>query len=141
MTACTSDDRDLQDEVVHLLKQPGSDYPVDRWTDPNCAVIEAVLTRCHLGESDSLYVGQIAQDVEVILNGRGENCSVNAREVGGRLRMLGLFTEPRDSKGFKLALTAGLRRKIHELARDFSVPTLHGDAEQCGDCRTPVVKP
>jgi len=109
--------------------------------DPNCAVIEAVLTRCHLGESDSLYVGQIAQDVEVILNGRGENCSVNAREVGGRLRMLGLFTEPRDSKGFKLALTAGLRRKIHELARDFSVPTLHGDAEQCGDCRTPVVKP
>jgi hypothetical protein len=141
MTACTPDDRDLQDEVLHLLKQPGIDHPVDRWTDPNCAVIEAVLARCHLGESDSLYVGQIAHDVEVILTGRGANCNVNAREVGERLRMLGLFTEPRDSKGFRLALTAELRARIHELARDFSVPTLDGDAKQCRDCRTPLARP
>jgi hypothetical protein len=137
MTACTPDDRDLQDEVLQLLKQPGIDHPVDRWTDPNCAVIEAVLARCHLGQSDSVYVGQIAHDVEVILTGRGENFHVNARDVGERLRMLGLFTEPRDSKGFRLALTAEVRGRIHELARDFSVPTLDGGAERCGDCRTP----
>lgn len=140
MTVCTPDDPDLQDEVVHLLKRHGVDRPVDRWTDLNCAIIEAVLARCHLGESDSLYVGQIAHDVEVILTGRGEDCKVNAREVGERLRMLGLFTEPRDSKGFRLALTAGLRRGIHELARGFSVPTLDGDAEKCRDCRPPVVR-
>jgi hypothetical protein len=134
LAACTPDDPDLQDEVVRVLKQRVPDPQAGRWTNLNCVVIEALLACCHLDGPDVLYVGQIAEDAAVILQGRGEACEITPKKVGMYLTALGVPRQ-RDSTGYKLQLTRELRQRIHKLARDFSVPTLDDNQEICTDCR------
>lgn len=107
----------------------------ERWVDPTTVVIDSLLAACHQAEKTQMYVGEIAQDVEVILGGRGDYRKIEAREVGHRIKQLGLVTEARNSKGFRLVLTQPVRRRVHELARSLAVPTIQNSVVRCEDCQ------
>jgi hypothetical protein len=132
---CTPDDTELQQQVIRLLTPQDAEIQSERWTELNTVVIEALLAACHEAKKRVLYVAEIAEAAEVILMGRGENRTVGAREVGARLRLLGLATEPRDSRGFRLCLTEVIRRRVHELAHALTVPTLEDGVVRCVHCK------
>jgi hypothetical protein len=132
---CIPDDPELQGKVVRLLKTQDDQNRSERWVDMNTVIVETLLVACHAVGTKCLYIGEIAESAEVILNLRGENRKVTPREVGDRVRQLGLKTEPRDMKGFKLLLNQTLRLKVHELARVFDAPTIEAEGIGCVDCR------
>lgn len=131
---CTPDDPELQQKVVHVLSTQDAEIRSERWTDLNTVVVESILAACHEACRQHLYMGEIAETVEVILTGRGENRKVSAREVGKRIRLLGLVPEPRDSKGFRLRLSQFVRRRVHELAYSLAAPTIEAGLIRCADC-------
>ncbi len=132
---CIPDDPELQQKVIRLLKTQDDQNRSERWVDMNTVMVETLLEACHAAGTKCLYVGEIAERVEIILNVRGENREVTAREVGDRLRQLGLKIEPRNMKGYKLLLNQTLRLRVHELARVFDAPTIEADGIGCVDCR------
>lgn len=131
---CTPDDADLQQKVIRLLAVQDADIRSERWSDVTTVVVEALLAACHEEGKTHIYIGELAELVEVILGGRGENRKVSAREVGQRIKPLGLVTEPRDSKGFKLRLTQIVRRRVHNLAHSLDAPTIDDGIVRCADC-------
>ena len=134
LSACTPDDPDLQAQVPDLLRTQDKETRSEAWLDINTIIIETVLASIHEGKQDCIYVGEIAKAAETILWGREESRKLAAREIGTRLRLLELVTEPRNSKGIRLLLTAELSRRIHELAYKFSVPSIESGTKRCLHC-------
>jgi hypothetical protein len=132
---CIPDDPELQQEVIQFLAAQDGEIRSERWTDLNTIVVESILARCHETGRQHLYVGEIAIDAMAFLYSRGERHQVEAREVGERLRVLGLFTEPRDSKGFRLCLSPLVRRRVHELAHSLAGPMIGSGTISCPDCQ------
>jgi hypothetical protein len=92
----------------------------DRWVEPRCVVIEAILSRCHWQEQEGnvVRVGEIAQDVAAILKGRRESLELQPRAIGATMRVLDLIAK-RDSSGYGVALTESFSRTIHKFAHQF----------------------
>jgi hypothetical protein len=132
---CAPDDPELQQELVHVLSAQDTEIRSGRWTDLNTILLEVILAGCHEAGRQYLYVGDIAKDVQALLEDRGERRQVEPREVGARLRGAGLVTEPRDSKGFRLRLSQLVRGQVHKLARSIAAPTIEARAVSCPDCR------
>ncbi len=135
LSACTPDDPDLQAQVPEFLRTQDKEIRSAAWLDINTVIIETLLAFIHEGKQDHIYVGEIAASVEEILSRRGENRELKPRAIGGRLGPLGLITEPRDGKGFRLVLTGEVSRHVHELAYNLSVPSIQGGAKRCQHCR------
>jgi hypothetical protein len=140
LSACTPDDPDLQAQVPELLRTQDQETRSAAWLDINTVIIEAILASIHAGKQDCIYLGEIAKAAETILWGREEDRKLAAREIGTRLRLLELVTEPRNSKGIRLLLTTELSRRIHELAYKFSVPSIENSAKRCLHCRVGPTK-
>ena len=132
--ACTPCDVKLEAETIQFLRAQDAEIRSESWTDPDNLIIEAVLGFVHESKMECAYVLEIAKAVETILAGRGEFRNVDPREVGPRLRFLGLMTEPRNSKGIRLQFTQALCRRIHDLARDYDVPSIRRLKKGCILC-------
>jgi hypothetical protein len=130
---CTPDTELRQKLIQHLAAQD-AEIRSGRWTDLSTVTVEALLAACHQAGTNCVYAGEIAEMVQVILTGRGENRKVSAREAEARIRLLGLVPEPRDSRGFRLRLTQIVRRRVHELAYSLHAPTTDGGSVRCEDC-------
>jgi len=140
LSACTPSDPDLQAQVPELLRNQDREIRSAAWLDLNVVIVEAILAFLHEAREDSVYVAEITRTAEAILSRRGENRELEPRAVGARLGVLGLITEPRDSKGIRLVLTGGVSRRVHELAYSLSVPSIHHGARRCPVCRAPSPK-
>jgi hypothetical protein len=134
LSACTPDDPDLQAQVPEFLRRQDQDIRSAIWLEINTAVIETVLAFLHEGKQNCIYVREIAKASEEILSRRGENLHLEPRAIGARLGILGLITEPRDSKGVRLVLTEQVSRHVHELASYLSVPSILNGARGCPHC-------
>jgi hypothetical protein len=132
--ACTPDDPDLQAQVPEFLRIQNKELRSAAWLELRTVIIEAILAYLHEAKQDCIYVREIANAAEAILAGRGESRKVEPREVGPRLHSLGLITEERNSKGIRLVLTSDVSRRVHQLARDFSVPSIQNGARRCPLC-------
>ena len=128
MGRCTPESPELQQKLVHVLSQQDAEINSERRTDLNTILVEVVLAGCHEASQQHLYIGDITRDAMALLEDRGERRHVEAREVGARLRVLGLSTEPRDSKGFRLRLSPLVRVRVHELAYSLVAPTIESGA-------------
>jgi hypothetical protein len=135
LSACTPDDPDLQAQVLELLRKQDQETRSAAWLDIDTVIIEAVLASIHEGKQNCIYVGEIAKAAEAILWGRQESRKLAPREIGTRLRLLELDTEPRNSQGVRLLLTADLSRRVHELAYQLSVPSVENGSVRCSHCR------
>jgi hypothetical protein len=134
LSACTPDDRDLQAQVFELLRVQDKEARSAAWLDLNVVIVEAILAFLHEAKQNCVFVGEITNAAEAILAGRGESRKVEPREVGPRLHSLGLITEERNSKGIRLVLTRDVSRRVHQLARDFSVPSIQDGEKRCPHC-------
>jgi hypothetical protein len=134
LAASTPDDPQLQTQAVALFRAHDRKIRSAAWIDLNFVLIETLLAFVHAAEEDCVYVGQITKAAEVILSHRGENRTLEPREVGPRLDALGLITEMRNSKGIRLILTGEVSRRVHELAHMFSVPLITKGSKSCKQC-------
>jgi hypothetical protein len=116
----------------NLLGEYQREREYQRWADPSCVVIEALVYRCHDrgGTGNRLQVGEIAKTANTIMMGRGETTALSARYVGGILRKFDLFAK-RNENGFGLQLSEYTRRRIHDLAHKFEVLN---HAAACSHC-------
>lgn len=122
LAAATPEDTELQAEVFELLREEDSESRSARWTDLNVIAVEAVLTACEESQGEAVYVAELANIAQALLNGRGENATIDPGAFGKRLKLLGFATDPRDARGKRLRLTETVRNHALQLARDLDIP-------------------
>jgi hypothetical protein len=112
-----------------------------RFIDPKCLVTEAALFFCHKPDTAHFFVGELAETVNLLLQGRHEESNLSAKGAGMILRELGLHGE-RVAEGYKVALTDAVRLRIHRLAHDFQVASVQDGVRRCRFCtgKTPASK-
>jgi hypothetical protein len=111
---------ELQADLAPLLREYYDETQVAQWLNPRCVLIEAALYYCHGGNGKTVYVGQVTRAANAILKGRGETIQLEAKQVGGILRRLGLIPN-RNKRGFAIQLNDTACRHIHQLANSFDV--------------------
>ena len=125
---------DLHAQIVHFVDDDAADVREERLTDLNVVLLESLLVACHIPNQTSTYMGEIAEIMMTMLSARGEERKIQPNQVGKMIRALGLKPEPRDSDGVKLILSKKIRRRIHELAREFAVPSMSRPVPGCPQC-------
>jgi hypothetical protein len=137
LAAATPDDVELQAEVFELLREEDVESRSARWIDLSVIAVEAVLVACRESPGQAVYVSELSNIAQALLNGRGEDSMIHAGAFGKRLKLLRFVAEPRDAKGKKLRLTEAVRDRALQLARDLDIPgqaaentdvTMHGVA-------------
>jgi len=131
--ACVVDAPEVQAGIESLLHDGEESARSARWCDPRCVTLESFLVHCHAEQAERIPIGMIARYANGILRGRGETTALGPKEAGGILRSLGVVPK-RNSKGYAIKLTAGVRRRAHELARDFDVAAVQERLSQCPLC-------
>jgi hypothetical protein len=131
--ACIVDAPELQDGLREILESRDAIVSAERFSDLKCLVIEALLEFCHTRPEGKVYVREISRAVLEIGEWLGESRSIEARKVGHVLRALG-FVPERDTLGYAIALPLQIQRRVHALAREFSLPKLNQSDFVCGLC-------
>lgn len=132
--ACTPESADLQAEILRLVPDQAAEARQARWCDPTVITIESLLLGCHTPDRTKQYMGDTANAMKAIFSARGEEREFRPNQVGKMVRHLGFRLESRDNRGVKLLLTDATRRKIHELAVNFDVPSIETPSNGCSHC-------
>jgi len=122
LAAATPDDVELQAEVFELLREEDAESRSARWTDLSVIAVEALLVACRESPGKAVYVSELSNIAQALLNGRGEDSTIDPGAFGKLLKSLGFATEPRDAKGKKLRLSEAVRSHALQLARDLDIP-------------------
>ena len=139
LAAATPDDIELQADVFELLREEDAESRSAQWIDLSVIAVEAVLVACRESPGEAVYVSELSNIAQAILNGRGEDSTIHAGAFGKRLKLLRFVAEPRDAKGKKLRLTEAVRDRALQLAHDLDIPgqatkstdvSLHGVAQE-----------
>jgi hypothetical protein len=101
----------LQEQQHELLDQQGR--------DPHRAMIECLWATAH-SKQKSISVKELAKRVNVLLRTRGERATYDERELGWKLRRLGLERR-RTESGMLLRFDTEMVRKLHQLAHNFKL--------------------
>jgi len=127
--ACLPDVPALTQKVAPLLECQQQELAARRSLDPRVAIVEVLWKPAH--EAREISSSEVTERVNAILLARGEFYEYNSREVGWKLRQLGLS---RHSTGEckVLQFTSEIRRRIHQLAREFGLNLPR--VEACPDC-------
>lgn len=95
----------------------------------------ALLSHLHSNEPDELvYVGQLADTSNRLLEDRGSRERLEAKALGSIIRTSLGLSPKRNAKGFAIKLTEDVRRRIHQLARDFQVLSRDEALGNCTHC-------
>ena len=132
-------DSELQKRIVSLLRPQDEAVRVSRATELSSLIAEALLVLCHEGTTDRVYVGEVTNLVDGIRSGRGDTAVSQSREVGAKLKTLGLFTQ-RDGKGYGFQLTNNAKKRVHELALALEVPAIQQSFPGCQFCPEREIK-
>jgi hypothetical protein len=133
LASCTPGDTDLQTQVIHFLKAQDESERAARCSDVDVVLIEALLFLCHEGHACA-YVGEVEVAAQTILLQRGENVVLTPKAVAAKMRRFGLVIEARDSRGYRVLLTQGACRRVHELAVGYDVPAVQDGVVRCPQC-------
>jgi hypothetical protein len=132
--ACLIDAPKLQDRLIALLRVQDESVRMERSAEM-APVLEPLLVFCHERKT-AVYVGDIAKTGNDILSARGEWTKLSPKEVGHKLKLLGLNTTRLDGGGRGLKLTRSVCARVHQLAKDWGVPAaLEKGLPGCPDCK------
>ena len=132
--ACLIDAPDLRERLIALLRFQAESVRMERSAEMS-PTLESLIVSCHERRRPAVYVGAIAKTATDILSARGESTTLSPKEVGNKLKLLGLHTTRLDAGGRGLKLTRGVCARIHQLARDFGVPAIEKGLPGCPDCK------
>ena len=122
LAAATPNDPELRADVFELLREEDSESRSAKWIDSNAIAVEAVLIAWSESSGEAVYVSELSNLAQALLNGRGGDSRIDPGAFGKRLKLLGFVTEPRDAKGKKLRLTEAVHSRALRLARDLDIP-------------------
>lgn len=130
LLACVRDVPSIVTSVIPLLEAQQDDLREQQEGDPFRAILESLWTPSH--ESGEMTVADLTKRVNAILRSRGETSDLSSKQVGWKLRQLGL-RRSRNAPGKFLRFSRDLRRQLHRLVRSFQLdlPKIAG----CRDCR------
>lgn len=131
---CIVDDPERQADIIRLLSERDKEVEEERSWDRRVTVLEALLSLCHQENKESVYVGEVAELANSILEQRGELFALTSRTVGSQLRTLGFRTGRLDSAGRGLVLNRKVRKQIHWLAWDNKLLSDTDGEARCDDC-------
>jgi hypothetical protein len=115
--ACIPDDPEIVKILTPLFEAHQEDVLSQRSRDPSFATLEAIWVSSH--QQDELSAGEITNRVNAILRSRGVNQEFNVREIGWKLRHLGLTTAS-NGKCKVLKFADGITgSRIHRCVREF----------------------
>jgi hypothetical protein len=124
---------DLQECVSRCLLRQSRETEGYRLGDNRCVVAEAALFFCHKAGTEYFYVGELAECVNTMLQGRHEDRNLSDKMVGLLLRALGIHGQ-RVVKGYRICLTDDVRAQIHSVARAYQVPSAQDGLARCRHC-------
>jgi hypothetical protein len=127
--ACVPEDPEIVAMLTPLFESHQEGIATQRSCDPRVAILEAIWTPSH--QQDEMSVAEIAKRVNAILHSRGLNHEYSVKEIGWKLRNLGLSTS-RTGKGKELRF-AESRGEIHYAAREFRMQLSF--VKNCTDCQ------
>jgi hypothetical protein len=130
---CIVEDRDLQNQVIELLRSRDEGERIESTTRIEAIVVEALIALCHHREC-SVHVGRVAALANGIMARSGESFELSPKEVGAKLRQLGFETTRLDSAGRGIYLLKNECALIHKLGRSFGVPSLRIGLPGCPNC-------
>lgn len=133
--ACVVDHPQLQSRIIELLKPQDEDWRIRRSTSIPEVVIEVGLALCHEANRSSIYVSELAEASNAILENRKEIIRLEPRAVGDVLRNIGVYSERLGSAGRGIRLLNDMRRKIHRLAYSYGVLSMRDGINRCEFCR------
>ena len=131
--ACLVDAPDLRDRLIALLRDQDESVRMERSAEMS-PVLESLMVFCH-ERRPSVHVGEIATTASSILSIRGEWATLSPKEVGSKLKLLGLRTTRLDAGGRGLRLTREICTRIHRTARAFGAPATETGLPGCPDCQ------
>jgi hypothetical protein len=137
--ACVVDDPAQQANMVRLLGKKEKEVHEDCSCDLRVTVLEAMLSLCHQNR-ESVYVSEVANEANSILERRGELFVMTARSVGCKLRGMGLATGRMGAAGRGMLLTRKIQERIHRLAFDNKLQLQRGEKNQCDDCNELIIE-
>jgi hypothetical protein len=124
---------DLRESVTSCLLQRSQDVRGDRLSNNQCLVAEAALFFCHKPLTDHFFIGDLAETVNDLLEGRHADRILTNKKVGLLLRALGIHGE-RVVKGYKISLTDGVREQIYRVAKSYQVVPTQDGIVRCKHC-------
>jgi hypothetical protein len=115
--------------LTPLLEAHEQERLARHFLDPHVAIVEAVWAAAHAGKEIS--VAEVAKRVNALLRNRGEILEFSAKQIGWKLKSLGL--QRHDNGNNKvLRFCRETRRQIHKLAAQFGLKL--PKMENCADC-------
>jgi hypothetical protein len=134
--SCIPNEPDLQKEIASLLRDCDKHARIVKSTNPEAVLLEALLFLCHERSEPhaSIHVGELANAMRVINQGRGETNSPSPRGVGEILRGLGFQTTRLGKSGRGILLCRDISERVHELAVNFGVPSMREGTPGCTAC-------
>ena len=130
---CVVNATDLQARLIDLLRPRDDAERTEGTSRLEAVVVEALLAACH-EQKRSVRVGEVAVLANAILSRSGETFQLSPKEVGGKLKQLGLRTTRLDSAGRGIYLLIEQCAFIHKLGRALGVPTLRQALPGCPHC-------
>jgi hypothetical protein len=128
--ACMQGEPGIVRVLSPMLRSHEEELMAQRSRDPRVATLEAVWTPSH--EQDDLSTGEITKRVNATLWSRGANQDYNVKEIGWKLRHLGLFTSS-NGKCKVLRFSGDVRWRIHQCVREFRLKLSF--KKDCTDCQ------
>ncbi len=132
--ACLVNAPDLRNRLIALLRDQDESVRAEQSAEMS-PVLESLLVVCH-ERRKNVHVGEIAKLASEILAVRGERIGLSPKEVGSKLKLLGLRTCRLDAGGRGFKLTPEICARIHQTAKAFGVPAIENGLEGCPHCRT-----
>lgn len=128
LLAGMQDSTEIINKVTPLFIAAEEELSARRLIDPNVAIIESLWGPSH--ESQQIRVFDLTKRVNARLRERGERNFYSEKEIGWKLRQLGIRRR-RNGKGM-VVKSSEVRRRVHVLARQFGLNLLRN--EDCPDC-------
>jgi hypothetical protein len=128
LLAGMQDSTEIINKVTPLFIAAEEELSARRLIDPNVAIIEGLWGPSH--ESQQIRVSDLTKRVNARLRERGERNFYSEKEIGWKLRQLGIRRR-RNGKGM-VVKSSEVRRRVHVLARQFGLNLLRN--EDCPDC-------
>ncbi|HSB74751.1 MAG TPA: hypothetical protein VLC12_03825, partial [Terriglobales bacterium] len=128
----------LREDLIGIMRAQDEETRAVWSADLRAIVIEACLLACHEKSKEKVYVGEINEIAQAILDTRGEQLSVSDKGTGCILRSVGLSTERLDSAGRGIRLSQKARECIHALSQSYGVRSISQPFEGCVQCKAVV---
>ena len=130
---CFPEDSELASDTVQLLRPQDEEVRGQQSRDVNCATIEILWAVIHERKRHEVKVDELAKDLNVLLQSRGEIIEYSAEEIGWKLKGLNIRRHS-DRSGRQVLLDRETSQNVHRLAQAYDLPCLQRVEAGCPDC-------